>query len=173
MDIREPGSLELFYHRLAGSFLNVWDGTKRALFEFVPLPWLRTYREMKAWLVAPKQPVPRVPLREQFASHWITIITSYLLLVTVAIIDFASGPYLTLAPFYLVPCSALTLVINRGWGTVATLFSSVAWSALQNADHSTSYGIVVWNVIMRFLVFQVVIVLLDRIRVELNSATDL
>src|SRR5436190_22779418 len=47
---REPSRVECFYHRVAGSLLRVIDDTKRALFEFAPLIWLRTYRHIAQWL---------------------------------------------------------------------------------------------------------------------------
>ena len=79
------------------------------LFEFLPLAWLRTYRLTKKWLLAKRAALPadRRSLGEQFRAHWITILASAVILVTVAFFDIITGPDVTLLPFYLIPCAAL------------------------------------------------------------------
>lgn len=46
----EPSSAELRYHTVAGAFFSTVDDSKRVLLEFLPLPWLRTYRRTMRWL---------------------------------------------------------------------------------------------------------------------------
>ena len=167
---REPSWAERFYHKVTGSFFCALDDGERLLFEFLPLAWLRSYRQTKKWFLV-LRPVARRSLREQLSAHGITILTSYAVLAGVAVLDFLTGPDVTLAPFYLIPTAVLTLIVGRGWGTFAAAITAVFWSAMQNFQlgDSMASGIVLWNSIMRFLVFQIVILLLDRIRAETTS----
>jgi hypothetical protein len=166
----EPSAVERFYCRMRGSFYCAMDDVKRMLFEFLPLPWLRSYRHTKKWFAGRNAELPanRPSLRAQFLGNKITILLSYAILAGVAALDLITGPDVTLAPFYLIPAALLTLIIGRGWGNVAAAIAVVFWSAMQSFQlgGSMEYSVVLWNSIMRFLVFKIVILLLDRVRVE-------
>lgn len=169
----EPSVAERLVHEVAGSWLRAMDAGKRALIEFLPLPWLRTYRLMKKWFLAGRVELPaeRLTLSEQFSAHRITILASGAILSTVALLDFYSSPNLTFAPFYFMPPALLTLIISRRWGTFAAAIAAVLWSTLQISAGRllVEFDVVVWNSAMRFLLFQIMIVLLDRVRVEIAS----
>ena len=67
---------------------------KRALFEFLPLAWLRAYRELKDWfhdgqVVAP---ATRPSLWRQFSENWATVLVSYAILANVVVLDYLTGP---------------------------------------------------------------------------------
>ena len=170
----EPGLVERLYHKLAGAFFYGLDNAKRALFEFLPLTWLRTYRQTAQWLFGRRvgAAANRRSLVQEFSEHWITILASFLVLGGLATLHFFSNPRFTFLPFYLIPCSVLTLVINRRWGTVAALIaSSIGPALLSQADPDFArYGVFLWNWAMRFLLLQFVVLLLDRVRVEMNSS---
>ena len=169
----EPGMVERLYHNLAGSSLQMGHNAKRALFEFLPLPWLRTYRQMKRWFLArdAKLPLDQLSPWQEFSAHWVTILVSGIVLAGVATIDFITGPDVTFALFYLIPVALLTLIINRRWGTFAAALSAVVWSVLQHlGEHGTlEFGVLLWNSAMRFLLFQLIILLLNRVRIEMVS----
>jgi hypothetical protein len=170
----EPAIFERCLHWLVGSLLCAWDDTKRLLFEFMPLAWLRTYRETARWLVAGRDAAPqRSSWREQIAAHWITIIVSYALIAGLAMLHAVTDPRFTFLPFYLVPCSVLALVINRRWGTCAALVSSFIGPALLSKVDSdfARPGVFIWNSVMRFFLLQVVVMLLDRVRIEIASGS--
>jgi len=168
----EPSVLEHLYCKMTGMFFQAVDDGKRALFEFLPLAWLRTYRLTKKWLLArhAELPVERRSFGEQFSAHWITILASAAVMAMVAYVDIITGPDVTLLPFYLIPCAALTLVVNYRWGTFATAIFMVIWSAIQanqnpnlNLEH---WKTLVWDAGMRGFMFQIILLLLDRIRNE-------
>lgn len=168
----EPSAAERLYCKMAGAFFSAVDGGKRALFEFLPLAWLRTYRLTKKWLLARRAELPadRYTFGRQFRAHWITILASAVVLAAVACLDIVTGPEVTLLPFYMIPCAALTLVINHRWGTLAAIVSMVIWSAIQahqnpnlNLGH---WETLLWDAGMRFILCQIIVLLLDRIRVE-------
>lgn len=171
----EPSFVERLYHQFAGMSLYTMDGVKRALLEFLPLSWLRTYRLAKAWFRAGRaaSTINRRPLREEFWDNKATILLSFLILAIVAVADHVTGVAVSLAPFYLIPASILALVVNQRWGTFAAIISSIVWGLVQNMDNPfmnlSHLGIWLWDVLMRFMVIEVVVLLLERIRIEISS----
>jgi hypothetical protein len=172
----EPGRLELLYHKLVGSAIYLSRNLKRVLFEFLPLPWLRTYRLTKNWFLGRHAtgPVRKPSLAEELSSHWVTILASAMLLAVVAVVDFVSSPQIIFGPFYLIPCAALTLVVGRRWGTLAAASCALilTWERTLDEHAPLEIGLLLWNTAMRFVFFQVIVVLLDRIRVEMNSPVN-
>ena len=177
-DAPEPSTLERLNCKIAGAFFRTVDGGKRVLFEFLPLAWLRTYRLTKKWLLAKRAALPadRRSLGEQFRAHWITILASAVILVTVAFFDIITGPDVTLLPFYLIPCAALALIINHRWGTFAAAIVIVTWSVIKfHQDPNLSlehWGTLIWNAGMRFILLESVVLLLNRVRVEAALAGE-
>jgi hypothetical protein len=163
----EPSQLERLYYHGTGSFLQVMDSGRRALIEFLPLPWLRTYRLLKENLLL-RHAEKRLSLRELLSTHGITLLTSYAILASVVGVDYSTGPDVTMAPFYMMPSAILTLIVGRRWGIFAAAVAVICWSAIQSVQlkGSLELGIVTWNSIMRFLVFLTVVFLLDRVRSE-------
>jgi hypothetical protein len=171
----EPSPPELLYHRLAGSFLCFMDATKRAVFEFLPLPWLRTYRQVKAWFLAGRA-VSRSnqrSLRDEFLAHRATVLIGLVILAAVAIADYYTGVGVSLMFFYVIPSAALTLIISQRWGTFAAMASALTWSLVQNIEsprvNFSHAGVWLWDLLMHFLVLELIVVLLGRIRVEVVS----
>ena len=148
------------------------DDGKRVLFEFLPLAWLRSYRQTKKWFLvrATGARSRRSLARTILDATCITILTSYAVLAVVAGLDVLSGPDLTLLPFYLIPCAVLTLVVNYRWGTSARQLRSDAGRhpspskcANLNLEH---WKTLLWDAGMRLLMFQIILLLLNRVRVE-------
>jgi Sulfotransferase family len=136
---REAGTFERVYHYFAGWLLCGMDGAIRVGFEFLPLPWLRTYRQAKLWFNEGCPPQEqRLSMCQEFAAHQATV-----------------------------------LVINRRWGTLAAALSALVWGFLQNVDNSMvnlkQPGVWLWDAFMRFLVVEIVVLLLDRIRIEIRT----
>lgn len=174
----EPSVLERLSCKIAGVFFQSMDGGKRALFEFLPLAWLRTYRQTKKWFLEQRAELPadRRSLGEQFRAHWITILASAVVLAFVACLDIITGPDFTLLPFYLIPCAALTLIVNQRWGTLAVATAMVIWSIIQvhqnpnlNLEH---WKVLLWDAGMRFVVLEVIVLLLNRVRVQAEPAGE-
>lgn len=175
----EPGTFERVYHTFVGRLFCGMDGTIRVAFEFLPLPWLRTYRQTKAWFFErnPAASDQRLPLRDEFLAHKATVLASLAALILVAAADYYTDPAFSLMPFYIIPAAILTIVINRRWGTFAAVVSAVVWAFLQNVDNPLVNlkrpGILFWDVFMRFLVVEIVVLLLERIRLEIRSKKTL
>lgn len=175
----EPGTFERVYHTFVGRLFCGMDGAIRVAFEFLPLPWLRTYRQTKAWFFErnPAASDQRLPLRDEFLAHKATVLASLAALILVAAADYYTDPAFSLMPFYIIPAAILTIVINRRWGTFAAVVSAVVWAFLQNVDNPLVNlkrpGILFWDVFMRFLVVEIVVLLLERIRLEIRSKKTL
>ena len=161
----EPSRFECFYYHMTGLCLHALDGGRRVLLEFLPLPWLSTYRLVKADILS-RRAEKQTSLFDLLSAHSITILTSYAILAGVITLDFVSGPDVTMAPFYVIPIATLTLIVGRRWGIFAAALAAIFWSAIQSIElrGSLELGIVIWNSAMRFLVFLTVIFLLDRVR---------
>jgi hypothetical protein len=174
--VKEPGLLELAYHRVAGGCLNRLDEARRACFEFLPLPWLKTYRLLKEWYLGGESGLPRERwnLPQELADNWFTLLTGYLILAGVCLVDYQAGPALSMGPFYLVPLAILTLVVNRRWATPAAIICSVFLTVLHsiNVFPIPHMGMTIWNSIMRFGLFEIFVLLLDRIRLQLLLSSD-
>lgn len=148
---------------------------QRAPFEFLPLPWLRTYRELRGWFLAGQVAVPstRLPLWRQFSENWVTALVSYAIMANVAVLDYLTGPHVSIAPLYLIPCAILASVINRRWGTFAALIATVTWSLVRSLEQNhTPDGVALWNCLMHFILLQIVVLLLSRIRIETVSTSS-
>ena len=179
---REPFVVECWYHRLIGRVFFVAENIKRLGFEFLPMPWLRTYRLFKNWLFSHDLQPDRVPVKEQFQQHSITILASFLLWAAIVWLDHLTGPEFTFGPLYLIPCATLALVVGRGWASAAAALTALAITVLRLGEirvlgqlNLTMEIALAWNLCMRFVFFEVFVLLLDRIRVELiarnNAAT--
>jgi len=94
-------------------------------------------------------------------------------MATVAVLDYLTGPHVSVAPFYLIPCAVLASVINRQWGTCAALITALTWSLVHSLEHNrTPDGVALWNCLMHFILLQIVVLLLSRIRIETVSTTS-
>lgn len=174
-EAREPSLLERFRDRLAGWYWYGWDGVKRLAFEFLPLPWLRTYRQIKSWFKNghASAPAERTTLAEEFAAHKATILLSLAILTGVAVADHLTGPAVSLMAFYVIPAGLLALIINKRWGTAGAVISTIVWALVQNADNPfinrAHPGVLLWDSAMRFLVLEIIVLLLERIRLQIKS----
>lgn len=172
----EPSFLEHCYHGLAGSVLCGMDMAIRASFEFLPLPWLRTYRQAKAWLQAghTRAGAERSSLFNDFLTNKVTVLLSFVVLALVAIADYLTPVSVSLIPFYVIPAAIMTLVINRRWGTITAAASVLVWALIQNVQNNPCVNfshlqVCLWNMFMRFSIVEIVVLLLDRIRLEFSS----
>ena len=116
-------------------------------------------------------------MREEFFSYKETILASLVVLILVLVADYFTTAAVSLMPFYIIPAAILALVVNRRWGTIAAALSALSWALLQNVDNPLvnlkQPGVWLWDAFMRFLVVEIVVLLLERIRVEIRSKEHL
>jgi hypothetical protein len=170
----EPSLGERIYHNAAGRFLSATDGAKRVMFEFLPMPWLATYRRTKIWFSNGCAPVTK-SIAEEFSIYRSTILACCLILAAVAVVDIYTPPMMALIPFYMIPSAIMALVANRRWGMMFAMVSALVWSAMkfnEMPEPNSHYGLQLWNCAMRFILLQIMVVLLDRIRIETAAVND-
>jgi len=171
----EPTLAERLYCKMTGKLFWAMHNLKRALFEFLPLPWLRTYRGLKNWFLDGQVAAPstRPPIWQQFSENWATALVSYTILANVAVLAYLAPAHVSVAPFYLIPCAVLTLVINARWGTCAALVTVGTWALTQGLKQNFVLdGVLLWNCVMHFVLLEIVVLLLGRIRIETVSRSS-
>jgi hypothetical protein len=129
--------------------------------------WADTIRDVLGLFGQSENPAEDPPsFWKQLRAHWPTILGSYLVIAGLALVHSQTDARITFLPFYLFPCAALTLVVNRRWGFFAALISSPIGPTIlgQAMEDFSGYGLIFWNSVMRFSLFSVFIRLLDYIR---------
>ncbi len=103
-----------------------------------------------------------------YSDRWVVLVGTAFFIALTVVVDVVTSPQLNLLPLYLLPCIVLTLTTDRRWGTAAAVITAVAGPFTQRyeADFYKQWSVEFWNTLMRFLVFQTVVFLLDRIRRE-------
>ena len=171
-----PGSVEFFYHHCMGRALSIYDSLVRAGFEFLPLAWLRIYRMFKAWVVNPPSGAvdEKTSLLKDCQRHWLTILVATALLGLIAFIHLHSNPHLLFLLFYAIPCGLLALVVNLRWATLFVLVCSFLSPMIQyegDVDYQNT-GVFVWNFFSRFILLEILILTIGRIRLEFSEDGD-
>jgi len=166
----EPQWFELLWHNIAGRWFYFFDSTKRVVFEFFPISWLRSYRKAKRWYLATErmQTDSRRSSWEDLKINWKKVLSAYALLMGVISLDILTGPTATVIPFYLIPITWVTLSTGRRWGLQLAMISAIAITLVQGTELSiySSWKLEVWNGFMRFCLFQIFVFLLNRVHLE-------
>jgi hypothetical protein len=169
----EPGPLEFTYHNVAGRALTFYDSLVRAGFEFLPLAWLRVYRLLKNWVVNPPSGTvdEKTSIFKDLKRHWQTILTASVLMAAVILIHKYSNPNLMFLLFYAAPCILLALVVNTRWATLFVIIASLAapWVQYHNDSDYHHAGIFAWNLFSRFILLEIIILTVGRIRLEFQK----
>jgi hypothetical protein len=168
----KPGFFESAYHNGLGRVLTVYDSLIRAGFEFLPLPWLKVYRLLKNWVISPPSGAvdEKTSILKDLRNHWLTILTAAGLVGIVAFIHLHSNPHLMFILFYAIPCILLTLVVNTRWATLFVLLVSFLAPLIQydgDPDYQSTF-VFFWNFFTRFILLEILILTLGRIRLEFS-----
>ena len=171
----EPTTFELTYHHFAGYNLSLYDALVRAGFEFLPLTWLRVYRLLKNWVVNPPSGATdeKTSILKDLKHHWLTITFASGLLAAIISIHARANPHLLFILFYALPCSLLALVVNTRWATLFVIISSLAGPWIQfdgDADYHSPF-VLIWNSLTRFILLEVLILTIGRIRLEFQKTS--
>jgi len=111
-------------------------------------------------------PAPPTPLLAQYRRHWLPLLGSLLWMGGVALVHYHTNTHLMMTPFYLLPCVCLVYLAGRAPALLAAVMAAVAGPGLQYFTHpgEVSGVITVWNIGMRILVFQLIVILLHNSR---------
>ncbi len=169
-----PGWAESVYHTVAGKLWTGYDSLVRAGFEFLPLPWLRVYRLLKFWVVNPPTGMAdeKIPRFNDFKKNWFTLLALAGLVAGISGLDYVTDPHLQFfMVFYCLPGALAALLVNLRWATLfvlagATLNTWFQYVGLPDYHHPFIF---VCNWLTRFILLEVFILTIGRIRMELHA----
>lgn len=93
-------------------------------------------------------------------------------IAVVSVLDYLTGPQLSLSLLYLMPIGLVTWNLGRRWGAVAVVVSTAAAlvsDVLSSPSINTTDPVPYWNGIVRFAVFLAAAMLLDTLRSIINA----
>lgn len=102
-------------------------------------------------------------------------VSSLLLLIVVAAMDYVSGDELSFSIFYLIPVAVSAWYAGRRSGMVACLVCAATWFAVERSSGQvySHAAIPYWNAAVRLGFFLIVTQLLARLRLALSTQTSL
>jgi hypothetical protein len=172
-DGSKPDAIEFAYHNFTGRALTLYDSLVRAGFEFLPLVWLRIYRLFKNWVINPPSGSidEKTSLLKDLKDHWLTILTASAIFAAVFYVHQHANPHLMFILFYTMPCALLALVVNTRWATLFVLLGALTapWVQYEGDADYHSTGIFIWNFFTRFIMMEILILTLGRIRQDFDK----
>jgi hypothetical protein len=104
---------------------------------------------------------------QSIAGNWAVILVTVFFLLVVVFMDFFSGVNALMTGLYIIPCMIMTLALNWRWGTVFAVVCAALGPLLQRPDPAyQSLDIQFWNTTMRFVMYEMVVVMIERVRRE-------
>lgn len=111
---------------------------------------------------------------DRLAGHQIATVFAFLGLVAVGVLDSLTGSDVSFGVFYVFGVIAVTVVAGPRLGVAASLFSALLWGAADVLTHRSGLAVVVdvWNVLTRFGVHVIVVLLLSALLDTLRRARE-
>jgi hypothetical protein len=103
---------------------------------------------------------------QAIAGNWAVILITSFYFALVVGVDLTTSPHLFFMPLYMLPCVLFTLTLNWRWGTFAAIIAAITGPLAQRFEDAgyQALGVEFWNTVMRFIIFQLGVILLIRIR---------
>lgn len=160
----------LFYWANPGfSSLNVilWNGLMRyVVFQIVVILFSRIKKQNLLRPPTNSQLTQISPIHA-LTGNWAVILLSLTFLMGVIAIDLVSGVNALMTGLYLIPCLLITLALDWRWGTALALLCAIVGPILQRPDPAyQSLEIQFWNTLMRFVMYEMVVVMVEKVRRE-------
>jgi hypothetical protein len=106
------------------------------------------------------------PLRTIYGNWAIVLLTIFFLFAVVAA-DYLTDANILMMGFYMLPCLTMTLALGSRWGTGLALICAVLGPLLQRNDPGYQpLDIELWNTAMRFVMYETMVLFIERIRRE-------
>ena len=168
----EPGLMEFFYHMALGRGLAFYDSVVRAIFEFVPLPWLELYRLVKDSIFTqpPGSRDAKSTLTSKIRIHWQTVGMASLVFGLIVLLQVHSNPHLLFSIIYALPCLLLAAVVGSQPAYVCAALAAFICTVIQfrgDSDYQQSF-VFVWNFVSRFILLALISSSIARLRQELD-----
>src|SRR5947207_5243634 len=105
-----------------------------------------------------------------------TLVTTYLFLgvLAIGVLDTVTGSNMSFGVFYVLLVVALTVVAGAATGVAGSLLSALAWGAADIITNRArlSIGVDVWNLLTRFGVHVIVVMLIAAVLEALRTARE-
>ena len=110
--------------------------------------------------------------RQKKSTLWGSII---IFLLALGLIDYFTGPDLTISLFYLLPISLASWSVGKTPGRITALFAAMIWqtSNLLLGEEASSFFVVLWNTSVRLGIFLIFSTLLSEFHILLDHQTEL
>ena len=106
------------------------------------------------------------PLRAIYGNWAVVLFALIFLLLVIAIYYFTSANVLMMG-LYILPCMMMTLAMGSRWGTLFAAVCAILGPLLQREDIGyRPLDIELWNTAMRFVMYEVVVLMIERVRRE-------
>jgi len=123
-------------------------------------------------LIRPKEQVmDRIVRHFSRQSTFSILLRAYLSVVIIAIIDYTTGPYVSMLVFYLIPIIITSWFVGRRAGLLISVVSAIACSIhdalffpVSSSDTAISWLVLLWNPLISFGVFLIVASTLSAMR---------
>jgi signal transduction histidine kinase len=105
-------------------------------------------------------------------STALVLVVGLSFIAVVAILDYITGPSLSLSLLYLMPIGLVTWNLGRRWGAAAVVVATMAGvvaDVASNPSLTTNDPVPYWNAIVRFAVFLAFAMLLDALRAIIDA----
>jgi hypothetical protein len=113
----------------------------------------------------------KISLLQDCREHWPTLLTATGLVAAVAWVHLQANPHLFFILFYGIPCALVALVVNTRWASLFALACSII-SPLIQYDGDPAYRsalVFTWNWLSRFILLEIFVLMLGRIRQDITS----
>lgn len=148
-----------------------WNATMRFITIYMIISLLA--RLCHRWEEMTRLTIARYNFRAEFRQHWAWLAFGGMLLSAIVAVHAHSSPFMMFLPVYMIPCLIVALVMGWGWGSVIAMLATIAGPIVQffkDADFQ-SFQILSWNIVMRLIVLQTLVFLVNYIY-HLNRSTS-
>jgi hypothetical protein len=145
---------------------TLWNGLMRlVIFQSIVVIFDRVRRQN---VLRPKDNLHggQNPLRAIY-GNWAVVLFALIFLLLVIVADYLTGANVLMMGLYILPCMMMTLAMGSRWGTLFAVVCAVLGPLLQREDASyRPLEIELWNTAMRFVMYEVVVLMIERVRRE-------
>ena len=100
---------------------------------------------------------------------------SFLLVASLGYLDYMTGTELSFSVFYVIPVAMATWYSKETTGRKMAIFSTIVWllADLAPGNRYSHFLIPLWNSLVRLLFFMIIVALLSKVRIDLETESSI